>query len=69
MWGYQQTSRVNEPKDIRMWGCKDTSKHTEYINLRIRGCDDTRLQASTYELEDMKREGYKQAHERKDIKI
>ena len=53
---------THKPKDTRMWGCQDTNKliWTEY--MRVWGCKYTSKHTWIWRYEDVKMQGYKQAH-------
>ena len=40
-----------------------------HMNLRISGCKDESIQANTYEAEDMRMQGCKQAHKLEDMRM
>ena len=53
---------THKPKDTRMWGCQDTNKRIWTEDMRVWGCKYTTKHTWTWRYEDVRMQGYKQAH-------
>ena len=53
---------THKPEDTRMWGCEDKNKHIWTEDMRMWVCKYTSKHTWTWEYEDVRTQGYKQAH-------